>query len=409
MAKRRPRNKNASGSSPQPLFLPEDCGSLIEHLHSIYTGIREMPTTDARRHHFVAQTHLARFTSPATSGSPKLWKLDKHTGSCEQVTTGGTAWEKDLYAVTGEDGDRNTQMESLFGLFEDHAARSIERLLTDPAAFEFGDRFNLSLFIALQEQRTPAALQRMSEILSNAGTMFAYTTSVRADGDGRAACARQALLDGKITIRPTDGMQMGMLMEGILATAPQIHKMGWQVMRARTGEFVISDCPLTMRDPTPRHAFTGNAWMSSANAHATLPLSTEFCLRLDWRKLMSLEYGEIARQVDTINLRTYGWAERYVMGRSQECLVALHEQAIAAPETVPRQKPRHLVTLEDAETANPADAIRNADRGWDSHVSHAPPDGPRRKMSYRVIESQEDVLDTMAPRGTQFESAPGPN
>jgi hypothetical protein len=399
MPKRTRRTARRSTAEPLLVELPEASGSLIEHLHSIYLGDREMPTTSASKHHFVAQMQLARFTKPATVGRPKLWVLDKQTGSCEQFTARGIAWERNLYTAYGEQGERNTQLESLFGLFEMHAAESIERLLLNPGDFLFGDRVNLSMFLALQEQRTPAALDAMEEILGQMGTMFGcieLTNSPRRRQ--RAADARQAILDGRVVIRPPEGMRLRMLLDGIHGIAPAIHQMCWQLQRAQTGEFVISDCPLTMHDPAPRHAFTGHAWQSSPAAYATLPLSPEACLRVDGLHPLELLVRDVERQVGTTNLRTYGWAQRYVMARSKDVLLDLHAQACANPNVVPKQKPRHFVLMEDADTADPAEAARNKARGWDPHVIYAPDGAPAREMSYRVIESLTDARESMAPR-----------
>jgi hypothetical protein len=60
------------------------------------------------------------------------------------------------------------------------------------------------------------------------------------------------------------------------------------------------------------------------------------------------------RQVRSINLRTYGWATRYVYGPSAEALTELHEFALADPDDVPRRTPHRHVILEDPEIADPA-------------------------------------------------------
>jgi hypothetical protein len=258
---------------------------------------------------------------------------------------------------------------------------------------------NVSYYLALQEQRTPIALDAMEELLGQMGTMFAcieLTNSRRRRQ--RAEDARDAILEGRVDVRPPQGERLRMLLDGIHAVAPVVHQMCWQVQHARSGEFVISDCPLTMRDPAPKYAFSGNAWQSSPAAYATLPLSPEVCLRVDGLYPGSLIFREVESQVASTNLRTYGWAQRYVMGRSKDVLLELHALASAAPETVPKPSPRHIVLTEDAGAADPGDAARNKARGWDSHIIYAPDDAPARELSYRVIESVADARDSMRPR-----------
>ena len=391
--------KNRTPTVAELLELPEDSGSLLEHLYAIYVGDRPMPVSDARRQHFVPQMLQAPFTTDTGAGAPKLWKLDKTTGTCDQVTTNGAAWERNLYTAYDASGKRYTQMESYFGLVESHAAGSLTRLIADPMSLEFGDRVNISMFVTLQEQRTPVALDVAEEMIRQAGTMFAITEMGKARGRRhRLRQAREALVEGRVTLAPPPALRLKMLMESVLEIAPEVHYMNWQLQHATSGEFVLSDCPLTMRDPAPRHPWTGNAWMSSENAYVTLPLGPQHCLRLDHLVPLGLEVRDVERQVTATNLRTYGWATRYILGRSKDVLVDLHALACAEPNRVPTPKPRRLVMLEDPETAGPADAERNRARGWPETVVHAPPDAPPRELSYRVIESEEDVRDSMRPR-----------
>ncbi|MFL5862436.1 MAG: hypothetical protein ACJ780_16965 [Solirubrobacteraceae bacterium] len=103
-------------------------------------------------------------------------------------------------------------------------------------------------------------------------------------------------------------------------------------------------------------------------------------------------------EVDRINLRTYGWATRYVYRPSQEILEALHARALAEPEAVPAPTKKRHVILEDLSTADPAVADRNAAKGGDRHIAVRQEDGTQRLASYEVIDTDEDARRAFAPR-----------
>jgi hypothetical protein len=50
-------------------------------MHAVVKGKRPLPTSDAERHHYVAQFQLTKFR-----GKGRLYQLDKEDGSCEVVT-----------------------------------------------------------------------------------------------------------------------------------------------------------------------------------------------------------------------------------------------------------------------------------------------------------------------------------
>ena len=57
-----------------------------------------------------------------------------------------------------------------------------------------------------------------------------------------------------------------------------------------------------------------------------------------------------------------------------------------------------MVMLEDAETADPMIAERNAAKGLDRYVVQHQDDGSYRLLSYEVIDSEEAARRSVAPR-----------
>jgi hypothetical protein len=275
-------------------------------------------------------------------------------------------------------------------------------LLSTPASFADDDRGNLAFLLAIQEQRAPGWLEEWQQRLAQGATIAATVELANLAGSkGKQRKAREAakaITDGTVTIAPTRENLLLTALMGLSYTVGPAYMLPWTLLRATEGAFVCSDRPLTMHDPTPPHKFSGAAWMSSDFATTTMPLSSTACLRVcPWDRLRFSERST-TKQVDVINMRTYGWATRYVYGRSAEVLEALHARALANPTAVPVPTNKRLVMLEDLSTADPKVAERNATRGWSRYVTIREEDGSYRLLSYEVIDSMEDARRSVAPR-----------
>jgi hypothetical protein len=157
---------------------------------------------------------------------------------------------------------------------------------------------------------------------------------------------------------------------------------------------VCSDRPLTMHDPTPPYPWSAPGWESSPLVESTLPVGRDLCLRIGPTQPKRLSVKETTKQVDRINLRTYGWATRYVYGPSKAILERLHQRADDAPKPI-RKRP---VMLTDAEHADPAVADRNAARYGARYLRMEDDDGNIRQVSYEVIDTDDDARRSMSPR-----------
>jgi hypothetical protein len=367
---------------------------------AIAIGETPLPMTNASRHHFVPRFLLRNFTTPAVRGEPKLQLLDKTTGTITSVTTKGTAWERNLYAFDEDDGRRNNDVEAFLSVIESYAAEAIARFLADPLRLTLEDRQVISIYLALQEGRTPSSLAEKRELLRQTGTIWGAVELGKAKGKRRAQLreAQKALMEGTILLEPSDRMTVTMMFSALSEVAEVIANLPWLLQRAIDGEFVLSDRPLTRREPAPRHRFSAGAWASSPFVFTTLPLDPTHCLRVGQHTRAPVTVRNFARQVMATNLRTYGWGERYVLGRSADVLAELHARALREPETVARPVVQRLVMLEGMETADPAQAEANRARGWDRYIYHRDDDGSFEQLSYHVIESVDDARASIAPR-----------
>jgi hypothetical protein len=373
-------------------------GPFAEWLVGLMRGEKTVPNAEGQRHHYTPEFLLRRFRGKGGV----LYQLDKLDGSYQAVKPKDAAWEANLYSIESVTGEHNGIIEGFFSVAENFAARSLGILLNAPARFTEEDRGNLAFLLAIQEQRAPGWLEEWQQRMSQAATVAAVVELGNMPGpkgkQRKAREAAQGLIDGTIVIEPTkEGLLQNVLL-GLSHTVGPAYGLPWTILRAKASAFVTSDRPLTMHDPTPPHKFSGAAWLSSPLAESTMPLSSTACLRICPSDRAHFSERGVVKQVDRINLRTYGWARRFIYGSSPEVLASLHARAVANPEAVPAPTKKRMVLLEDVSTADPEVAKRNRERGWDPYVLQRDEDGSFRTMSYEVIDSIEDAQNAVAPR-----------
>jgi hypothetical protein len=373
-------------------------GQFAEWLRGLARGDRALPNCEGERHHYTPEFLLKKFRGRGG----KLFQLDKTDGSCEPVRPKDAAWDRNLYAVDSVTGEHDGIIEGFFSVAENFAAESLDRLLRAQERFTDNDRGNLAFLLAIQEQRAPGWLEEFEARLAQMGTIWAAVELANLKGpkgkQRKAREAAKALTDGKVNLRPTKENLLTLVIEGAFHTVLVVYSLPWTVLRAREGAFITSDRPLTMHDPTPPHDFSGAAWVSSDFVTTTMPLSSAACLRISPADRCHFSERETTKQVDRINLRTYGWASRYIYGHSAEVLEALHARALDDPQAVPAPAKKRVVMMEDLDTADPSVAERNAARGWDRYLQVREKDGSYRLVSYEVIDSLEDAQRSVAPR-----------
>jgi hypothetical protein len=364
-------------------------GRFVDWMHAVVEGKVSLPTSDGSRHHYVPQFVLRRFRGGGT-----LWQLDKETGEIGETTAKDAAWRKNLYRVESTTGEHDGVIEGFFALAENFASAALDGLVRDDGQVSSRDRGDLAFLVAIQEQRAPGFLEEFKLGLQEQAIAHAaaYLANVKGKKRKKALESYDALVNSRVMIVPPDQEVLKLATVALSETSQLINYFPWTVLKAKGALFVCSDRPLTMFDLTPPYPWTAPNWQSSPMVEATLPLGRDLCLRIGPSQPKRLSIKETTTQVDRINLRTYGWATRYVYGPSPEILERLHERADEAPKPI-RKK---MVLLEDPSTADPAVAERNAARGWDRYIPD--PGGSGRMMSYEVIDSDEAVRRSIAPR-----------
>jgi hypothetical protein len=145
--------------------------------------------------------------------------------------------------------------------------------------------------------------------------------------------------------------------------------MDWTLLRCPNA-FVTSDRAFAIHDPSPRFPFSHQAIMSSPEVETTIPVSVDMCLLLRpiGRGLHIQELSE--HHTESVNLRTYGWADRYVFAPSKEAADAVATLAEDNPDVVVRPRPYYHVQFLDADPDDDSFAEENRQRGWTGRVMH---------------------------------------
>ncbi len=376
-------------------------GKLAGHLRAIALGDKPLPDAPGERHHYVPQMLLRRFRAPR---SREVFELDKTDGTCRAVAPKDAAWEPDFYAVESIGDNRAGLVEAVLALGENYAARALDRFLASPMELTADDRLDLAFFVAMQEQRGPGFLSELKARMEEAATMEAVVklTNFRGPAKRRreAEELRDDLLAGRVLLEVPMNNVLVAMMETFAQIAFVVRDMPWTLLSTTGDPFVCSDWPVTKHDAAPPHSRVAAAWLSSPAVRTTFPLSWRSCLLISPGGADPLAVRSTLTQVRKINLRTYGWATRYVYGPTAAVLTELHEFALEYPDDVPRRTPHRHVVLEDLANADPAVADMNASRGWDRTIAVRQADGSFHAVSYEVISSIEDARRAVGPRAS---------
>ncbi len=149
---------------------------------------------------------------------------------------------------------------------------------------------------------------------------------------------------------------------------------------------MISDRALTMYDPQPRFPWTGNAWESSRYAQAAMPVAPHVCLLMTPGTERFLVRQASQKEVEAINLRSYGWAEQSIFGSSEEVLKDVCKAATASPESVPKPRLPATVVVKRMDENDGQIGADNVARGWPRRLALSRPDGTREFLSYELVE-----------------------
>lgn len=371
-------------------------------------------TSQAKRQHFVPRMLLRNFAAQGSEAG-SIFQLAVDSGASQRVSIEKAASRHRMYAAVDESGEASSHLEGYLALVESHAAPALARFLSAPTALTDADRATISLFVAMQLQRTPAAAARIQQVAD--ATLQAYASSAFSDpqtftqmyeehfgGPGTAA-DREAFRQQVVETVRRGGVRLsdpgGVAISTGLAIAAEesflLFEFDWTLL-VHPGGFITSDRAFSIHDPEPPFPWSCQGILSSPRAETAVPLSTDVCLLLRplGRALRCQEVPE--GHAEVVNLRTWSWADRHVFGCSAEALERVAREARAQPDRLrPPTTPCHVFLFEpdpDDETF----AEENRRRGWPGQLYDQgglrdyvviPIDRPHPEIHQRVDETVE--------------------
>ncbi len=383
----------------------------------------------AKRHHFVPQLLLRGF-SHDFKGKPHLFQMEsKGRRAPVRVGLRSAAVKERLYAAPDEQGGISNRNEAYLALVESEAAPALRHLIDDPTSLSPGERATIALFVSLQTMRTPAAAEQVTAVANVAlqtwasefcSDRLAFAERHR-DQFGEEATDeeieqfRQEVLaqvrDGRVKLSGRAAALSAGLTHAV-DIVPMLFRCEWSLLRAPGGGFITSDRSYAIHDLTLQFPWESPGLFSSDYSETTMPLSDSSCLLL---RPMSLDGGMTVRDasatdVETINLRTYGWADEYVFGKTQNALVATCVASRRRPMDVIRPKPFNQLVLLEPDPDDDSLADEHRRKGWPPQVRK---DGELR--DYIVIPSDKPhpelraLADELAEKRARKRAGIGPN
>lgn len=354
----------------------------------------------AKRHHFLSQFLLRGFAH-RFKGTDCMFQMETQTRKApRRVQVRAAASRHRYYAAPDENGELSNRNEGYLALVESHAAPALRHLLDDPLTVTPGERATIAFFIALQTMRTPAAEQLMTTV-ANAAFQSA-ASELYSDRKGFAERHREHFQDGatddeieafrqESLTQIRDGRlrlsgRAAALSTGLvhaIDNVPMLIEFDWTLLRASAGGFITSDRGFAIHDPAPPFPWSFQALLSSEQTETTVPLSDNACLLMRPLPMgCRLTVRDASpREVETINLRTFGWAGEHVYGRTQDTLVAVRTATRRRAADVIRPRPFCQVALLELDPGDGSLADANLRRGWPPQLQN--PQGELR--DYIVI------------------------
>ncbi len=291
--------------------------------------MRPIPATDARWHHFVPKLTLRGFECP--DRGKHVVHLDKTSGMTRKVSIESASAEEHLYSAPDDDGGHDNRIEGFLALVEGYAAPALRRLLDGQSTPSEDESMPISMFMGLQITRTPEALDAVGVLAEQMGRAdldrllndpIAHAAVVSAnrgvsltpaelEDDRQEALA--AFRNG-VQLRLAGKRNVGLeaMITGVIEASLAMADADWWVLAPEEGSFVVGDCGYARFAAEDRLPIE----------HGLLfPLRTDRCILVapsTAKETTQVYYAKAtATDVRTINLRSYGWATRFLYGHSQ--------------------------------------------------------------------------------------------
>lgn len=324
--------------------------------------------SNAKRHHYVPEFLLRRFSTNPADEHPPIYRLDIKTGAIVKLSTSNCAVIQHYNRLSTTSGLPVGFAEAMLSYMEGQATPLVEKLLHG-GMLNLQERVDFSTFLMAQQMRTPRGREWLRFGQDQAAKFWLLKqiyenrdiTKERLREDlGREPTedeidqsilqTAEPLENGELTVNVSSDQEiLGMFMPAP-DLVPLIGEMSWTLLEAPVGEsFILSDDPLIRVDPLNPDGPA--AWRSSPTVEATMPLDPQYCLRLRQPPPTQSTHSITADEVLDINLRTYAGAREAIFGPTEQLLERVNVAAKANTIRVDlyRPKPPNMYLFERIE------------------------------------------------------------
>jgi hypothetical protein len=324
----------------------------------------------AKRHHFIPQFLLRNFSSAPTAKNAPIWRLEKATGRIAETRTTNEAVIGHFHRLEELEGVKSVEedLAQIEGLCKPAIQKAIARedLTREDAEL-------IVLFSVLQDRRTPRARQWTAELMEHGYRVIVEVEASKGSGvrdmvkaklgrepiEEEVDAARAELVadlqKGRLVVQTTgDHEVLSTFLAASDVARTVLSGTRLACLHAIKGEFVLSDHPVCMFDPTVPYD-RGVGWISSPATEVTFPVSRDTCLMF---RPGPPGYAHIDAAKDVVtdmNLRSYASAEWSVYGSNQRWLQDSRTSARRHRAMVLRYEPhkRHLIFFESESGLKP--------------------------------------------------------
>jgi hypothetical protein len=312
--------------------------------------------SNAKRHHYIPEFLLRRFSTDPGAEHPQIYRLDVKTGDISTPSTLNCAVIQHYNRLSASSGLSAGTAEAVLALVEGQAVLLLEKLIRHET-LDAPEREDFSTFLMLQQMRTPRGREWL-RFMQDQGAKFGTLKQLYENRDWAKSLLRKELgrnpskeemsqfirqlaepLENDELI-VSGGLDLEIL--GMFSQAPTIvpliTNMNWTVLKAPAGySFILSDEPLVLLDARSPEKAVG--WGVSS-LEVTMPLDPQYCLFLQQepRQAQRLRVAS-ADLVHDINLRTYARARESIFGPTQPLLESVYAAAQATSYRVERYRP----------------------------------------------------------------------
>jgi hypothetical protein len=324
--------------------------------------------SSAKRHHYVPELLLRRFSTNSMEEHPLIYRLDVRTGAISKLSTINCAVIQHYNRLSEASGLPGGFAEAMLAYAESKAVPLIEKLLRG-GVFSLQERVDFSIFLMAQQMRTPRG-REWQRFGQEQAAKFWLLKQIYEDRDFtrerlREKLGREPTEDeinesifqmaeplerGELTVRVSSDQEILGMFVPAPDLVPLIGEMNWTLLEAPGRQsFILSDDPLVRLDPLNPDGPAG--WRSSSTVEATMALDPQYCLRLRQPPPAQSTRVVTVDEVLDVNLRTYAGAREFIFGPTEQLLesvyAAVKDNAIRVD--LYRPKPPTMYVLERIE------------------------------------------------------------